>query len=147
VQLSAFLKNTPAIIAHGRSDTLVPVNHSTRAYYARNQAIASGVSRLRYIEVTNAQHFDAFLPAAPLAGYDSRFVPLHVYFIRALDLMYDHLRNGAALPPSQVVHTIPRGGTAGAAPPIAASNVPPIQASPAMDDLITFSHDTLHVPD
>jgi hydroxybutyrate-dimer hydrolase len=147
VQLSAFLKNTPAIIVHGRSDTLVPVNHSTRAYYARNQAIARGASQMRYIEVTNAQHFDAFLPAAPFAGYDSRFVPLHVYLNRALDWMYDHLTNGKPLPPSQVVRTVPRAGTAGAAPPITAVNVPPIQASPAADDLITFGGRTLQVPD
>ena len=57
-----FLKNTPAIIVQGRSDALVPVNHSSRAYYASNQATARGVSQLRYVEVTNAQHFDAFLP-------------------------------------------------------------------------------------
>jgi hydroxybutyrate-dimer hydrolase len=146
VELSAFLGNTPAIIVHGRSDTLVPVNHSTRAYYAKNQAIASGVSRLRYIEVTNGQHFDAFLPAAPLAGYDSRFVPLHVYLIRALDRMYVHLKQGAPLPPSQVVRGVPRGGTPGLAPPITAANVPPIQDSPAPGDLITFDHFTLRVP-
>ncbi len=31
VQLTARLKNTPAIIVHGRADALVPVNHSSRA--------------------------------------------------------------------------------------------------------------------
>src|SRR6266545_1336168 len=61
VKLTSFLKNTPAIVVHGRSDALVPVNHSSRAYYANNQATARGASQLRYIEVTNAQHFDAFL--------------------------------------------------------------------------------------
>jgi hydroxybutyrate-dimer hydrolase len=147
VALTGFLKNTPAIIVHGRSDTLVPVNHASRAYYAKNQAVARGVSRLRYVEVTNGQHFDAFLPAAPFPGYDSRFVPLHVYFIRALDWMYDHLTNGKPLPPSQVVRGVPRGGTPGAAPPITAANVPPIQEAPAVGDLITFDHFTLHVPD
>jgi hydroxybutyrate-dimer hydrolase len=147
VELTAFLKNTPAIVVGGRSDALVPVNQSERAYYAANQSFAPGVSELRYIEVTNAQHFDTFLPAAPFPGYDSRFVPLHVYLIRALDWMYDHLTKGVALPPSQVVRTVPRGGTPGAAPPITAANVPPIQAAPAAGDLITFSHGTLHVPD
>jgi hydroxybutyrate-dimer hydrolase len=145
VQLTTFLKNTPAIVAQGRSDALIPVNHSSRAYYASNQGTARGVSQLRYIEVTNAQHFDTFIPT--FAGYDTRFVPLHVYLIRALDWMYDHLTNGKPLPPSQVVRTIPRGGTPGSAPPITAANVPPIQATPAAGDLITFSHGTLSVPD
>jgi hydroxybutyrate-dimer hydrolase len=144
VQLTSFLKNTPVIVAQGRSDALVPVNHSSRAYYASNQATAPGVSQLRFIEVTNAQHFDSFIPLFP--GYDSRFVPLHVYLIRSLDWMYDHLTNGKPLPPSQVVRTIPRGGTPGAAPPITSANVPPIQATPAAGDLITFSHGTLSVP-
>ena len=44
-----------------------------------------------------------------------------------MDLMYAHLREGAPLPPSQVVHTVPRGP---GAPPITAANVPPIAASP-----------------
>ena len=37
----------------------------------------------------------------------------------------------APLPPSQVVRTMPRGGTPGAAPAITAANVPPIAATPA----------------
>ncbi len=149
VKLTSFLKNTPAIVVHGRSDALVPVNHSSRAYYANNQATARGASQLRYIEVTNAQHFDAFLPAPPVAffpGYDSRYVPLHIYLIRSLDWMYDHLTTGKPLPPSQVVRTTPRGGTPGAAPPITSANVPQIQSAPAAGDLITFSHGTLSVP-
>ena len=147
VQLTGFLKNTPAIVVGGRSDALVPLNHSERAYYAKNQSVARGVSNLRYVEVTNAQHFDTFLPPAPFPGYDSRFVPLHVYLIRSLDWMYDHLTKGKPLPPSQVVRTIPRGGAPGLAPPITAANVPPIESTPAAGDLITFSHGTLHVPD
>jgi hydroxybutyrate-dimer hydrolase len=50
-------------------------------------------SKVSYIEVENAQHFD------------TRFVPLHVYFVRAMDAMYATLKSGAALPPSQVVRT------------------------------------------
>jgi hydroxybutyrate-dimer hydrolase len=66
------------------------------------------------MEVTNAQHFDGFigLPAV-LPGYDSRYVPLHVYLNRALDAVYDHLKNGKRAAASQVVRTVPRGGTAG----------------------------------
>jgi hydroxybutyrate-dimer hydrolase len=148
VLLQAKLKNTPSIIVHGRSDALVPVNHSSRAYYASNQGGARGVSELRYVEVTNAQHFDAFLPGGfVFGGYENRWVPLHVYLNRALDWMYDHLKNGKPLPPSQVVRAVPRGGTPGAAPALTAANVPPIQAAPAAGDLITFSRSTLFVPD
>jgi hypothetical protein len=35
----------------------------------------------------------------------------------------------------------------GAAPPLTAANVPPIQASPAPGDLIMFSDSTLSIPD
>ena len=99
-------------------------------------------------DFTNAQHFDSFLPGgAVFGGYENRFIPLHVYLIRALDWMYDHLKNGKALPPSQVVRTVPRGGTPGAAPAITPANVPPIQEQPARGDEITFSQFTLHVPD
>src|SRR5205814_8369237 len=128
-----------------RSDTLVPVNHTSRPYYALNKSVDSG-SKLVYVEVKNAQHFDAFLP---LAGYDTRLVPLHRYFIQAMDLMYANLKNGTALPPSQVVRTTPRGGSAGAAPALTVANVPPISATPPTADQITFSasDNTLTIPD
>jgi len=51
------------------------------------------------------------------------------------------------LPPSQLVRTIPRGGVPGAAPAITAANVPPILANPAAGDRITFSNNTVIVPD
>jgi 3HB-oligomer hydrolase (3HBOH) len=46
-------------------------------------------------------------------GFDTIYIPLHRYFIEAMDLMYEHLRHGRVLPPSQVVHTVPRVGTPG----------------------------------
>jgi hydroxybutyrate-dimer hydrolase len=82
-----------------------------------------------------------------LGGYDTRYIPLHVYLNRALDAMYAHLKNGTALPASQVVRTVPRGGVAGAAPAISAANLPAIATTPAAADAITFSGTTLHVPD
>jgi len=139
------LQGKPAIIVHGRADTLVPVNHTSRPYYALNK-VADANSRLTYIEVTNAQHFDAFIDNAAAPGYDSRAIPLHRYFIQAMDLMYDHLRNGTALPPAQVVRTTPRGGTPGAAPAITTANVPPISASPAAANAISFSANVLTIP-
>ncbi|MDN5507394.1 MAG: D-(-)-3-hydroxybutyrate oligomer hydrolase, partial [Comamonas sp.] len=96
------LQGKPAIIVHGRADALLPVNHTTRPYVALNRKVEGAASKLSYVEVTNAQHFDSFigLPTV-LPGYDTRYIPLHVYLNRALDAMYDHLANGKALPPSQ----------------------------------------------
>jgi hydroxybutyrate-dimer hydrolase len=149
VELTARLKDTPAIIVQGRADTLIPVNHASRAYYAKNQTTAKGANNVRYIEVTNAQHFDAFLPGgAVFGGYEQRFIPLHVYFIRAMDAMYGHLTSGTPLPPSQVVRTIPRCGPPYpcVAPAITATNVPPIAANPPASDRIEFVKDTLQIP-
>jgi hydroxybutyrate-dimer hydrolase len=72
---------------------------------------------------------------------------MHVYGIQALNLMYDHLKNGTPLPRSQVVRTIPRGGTPGAAPTITSANVPPIPQHPQEADRIRFRNNTVHVPD
>jgi len=142
VQLNAQLRGKPALIVHGRADALVPVNHSSRAYFGALQADGGhGQRNASYIEVTNAQHFDAFLG---FPGYNDRYVPLHVYLIRALNAMYDHLSVGTALPPSQVVRTVPRGA---GAPAIAAANVPAIANVPMAADRIVYERGTLHVPD
>ena len=142
VRLTARLRGKPALIVHGRADALVPVNHASRAYYGANQlAEGSGHRKLSYIEITNAQHFDAFLG---LPGYAERFVPLHVYLIGALNAMYDHLTTGTALPPSQIVRTVPRGP---GAPSIAATNVPNFSADPTANDRIVFKRNTLYIPD
>jgi len=146
VKATGNLHGKPAIIVQGRSDTLLPMNHTSRPYYALNKSVDSA-SQLQLYEITNAQHFDAFIDNAAAPGYDSRLVPLHRYFLQAMDLMWAKLRNGTALPPSQVVHTTPRGGTAGSAPPITAANVPPIATTPVAGNLITFSGTTLTIPD
>mgnify|MGYP002139306317 CR=1 FL=1 len=88
-----------------------------------------------------------FIALGLFLGYDTRYIPLHVYFNRALDAMWAHLKQGAPLPPSQVVRTVPRGGVSGAAPALTAANVPPIQAAPGAGDLIGFSGNTLSIPD
>ncbi|MDD0814807.1 D-(-)-3-hydroxybutyrate oligomer hydrolase [Curvibacter sp. HBC28] len=145
---SGNLRGKPAVIVHGRSDPLLPVNHTSRPYLALNKVVEGANSQLSYLEVTNAQHFDGFigLPTV-LPGYDSRFVPLHLYLNRALDSVYAKLKNGTALPPSQVVRTTPRGGTAGAAPALSAANVPAPQAVPAEADRIALSGNTVTIPD
>ena len=140
---NANLRGKPAIIVAGRSDALVPVNNNARAYAALNRAVEGASSKLRYVEVMNGQHFDAFLP---FSGFDTRFVPLHPYFNQAMDVMWAHLKNGGPLPANQVVRTTPRGGTAGAAPAITAANVPPFAMSPAAADQIGFVGTSISVP-
>ena len=141
VQQSAKLRGKPTLIVHGRADALIPVNFNSRSYIAYNHLREPKASNVRYVEVTNAQHFESFLP---LPGYSTAFIPLHVYFIQAMNLMWNHLTTGAALPASQVVRTTPRPT---AATPLSAAMIPPISASPAAADAITFDGNTLVVPD
>ncbi|MBP6676633.1 MAG: D-(-)-3-hydroxybutyrate oligomer hydrolase, partial [Vitreoscilla sp.] len=101
-------------------------------------------SQVSYIEVENAQHFDTFVP---FSGFDTRFVPLHVYFNHAMDAMHAKLTQGTALPPSQVVRTTPRGGVPGLAPAITAANVPNFVATPAAGDRIEIgAGNVINVP-
>ena len=144
VRVNGNLRGKPTIIIAGRSDALIPVNANARAYTALNAQVEGAGSQLRYIEVQNGQHFDAFLP---FSGFDTRFVPLHVYFTQAMDGMWDHLTSGKALPASQLVRTTPRGGKPGAANPIAASNVPPFKATPDGVDAIAVSAGQITLPE
>jgi hydroxybutyrate-dimer hydrolase len=133
------LHGKPAIIVQGRSDTLIPVNFASRAYLGLNASAEGGASKLRYIEVTNANHFDSFTNALP-----ANIVPLHVYLFRALDAMMANLRSSAvALPPSQVVRTVPRFDNTSL---ITVANVPPLAAAPASGNTITVSGTTVDVP-
>ena len=147
VRATGNLHGKPAVIVHGRADALIPVNHASRPYFGLNKIVEGASSQLAYYEVTNAQHFDGFIGLPALAGLDTKLVPLHRYFIQGLDLMYAHLKSGTALPPSQVVRTVPRGGAAGAAPPVSLNNVPPITATPLATDQIGFSGKTVSIPD
>ncbi|MBV8520583.1 MAG: D-(-)-3-hydroxybutyrate oligomer hydrolase, partial [Acetobacteraceae bacterium] len=144
VLVTGNLHGVPAVYASGRDDATLPPNFTGRAYYGLNQLVEGGRSNLRFYEVTNAQHLDT-LNQYP--GFNSTLIPLHRYFIQVMDLMYAHLTSGAPLPPSQVVHTIPRGTGPSGAPPITYANVPPIAANPGQDALITFDGRTLEIPD
>jgi hydroxybutyrate-dimer hydrolase len=138
------MRGKPTLIVTGRSDALVPPNHAARAYTAFNRSAEGAASQVSYVEVVNAQHFDAFLP---FTGFDTRFVPLHVYFNRAMDAMFAKLTTGTALPPSQVVRTTPRGGSPGAAPAITAAQVPNFVAAPAVADRIDIgSTNVISIP-
>ncbi|WP_116138380.1 D-(-)-3-hydroxybutyrate oligomer hydrolase [Trinickia diaoshuihuensis] len=127
IRVEADLHGKPAILVQGRSDALVPINHASRAYLAANSEREGASSQVALYEVTNGQHFDAFLP---FPGFDTRFIPVHYYYLQALDLMWHHLKDGTALPPSQVIRTIPRGGTPGAAPALTTANLPAIAPNP-----------------
>ena len=139
VAASGKLNGKPAIIVHGRSDTLIPVNHASRAYLGLNAAVEGSNSKLRYIEVTHANHFDSFSSALP-----TLIVPLHVYLNRALDAMYAHLSAKQALPPSQVVRTVTR---ADASTLITTVNVPAIASTPAAGNAISVTGTVVDVPD
>ena len=139
VAASGKLHGKPAIIVHGRSDTLIPVNHASRAYLGLNAAVEGSSSQLRYIEVTHANHFDSFSSALP-----TLIVPLHVYLNRALDAMYAHLSAKQALPPSQVVRTVTR---ADASTLITAVNVPAIASTPAAGNAVSVTGTVVDVPD
>src|SRR5262245_38269796 len=135
------LRRVPAVFVTGRNDGILPPNFTSRAYFGLNNVVEGSRSSLRYYEVTNAHHLDSF---NQFAGYNDKYIPLHRYFIQAMDLMYAHLRSGQPLPPSQVVHTTPRGP---GAPPITAANVPPIASVPSAGALITFAGGQERIPD
>jgi len=143
-QANGNVGSRPTIIVTGRSDTLMQVNQAARAYFGKMH-VNNAAANARYIEVTNANHFDAFIGSLP--GYDTALVPLHYYLNQALDMMWAHLNSNAPLPGSQVVRTAPRGGSPGAAPAITAANVPPIAATPASGNAITFANNILTVAD
>jgi hydroxybutyrate-dimer hydrolase len=140
IRASGDLEGLPAVFVTGRSDAILPINHTSRAYYGLNQRVEGAQSNLRYYEITNAHHLDVF---NKFAAFNEMFIPLHHYLFEALDLMYDHLKNGTALPPSQVVHTVPRGP---GAPSLAPVNVPPIADVPGASEIV-FDGNILTIPD
>ncbi|OEZ97650.1 3-hydroxybutyrate oligomer hydrolase family protein [Duganella phyllosphaerae] len=132
------LNGKPAIIVHGRSDTMMVVNFTSRAYLGLNAAAEGSSSKLRYIEVTNGNHFDVLTTALP-----QYVIPLNVYLFRALDAMMAHLRSNAQLPPSQVVRTTTRPDNT---VPLTEANLPPFVGAPAPANAITVSAATVDVP-
>jgi len=102
VRATGDLQGKPALILHGRKDALIAPNHSSRAYFGLNRAVEGRRSKARYIEVTNGNHFDAFIPVYPLFGVvGETLVAMHGYFNQSVDRMLDHLESGAPLPQSQ----------------------------------------------
>lgn len=93
----------PVVVIHGSDDGLIPMAFSSAPYVAAAKAAGRDV---RYWQVRNAQHFDAFLG---LPDYGARYVPLLPYVYAALDGVAAHLEGGAALPLDAVIGTQPRG--------------------------------------
>ena len=139
---SGDLHGKPTIIVHGRADARVPVGFTSRPYLALNSLVEGERSRLRYVEVANAQHFGASEP-----GYDTQYVRLTIYHLRALEQMYAHLTQGASLPDHQVVRPVPRGGERGQAPALEARNIAAILEKPAQTDLIRAERGRVIIPD
>lgn len=103
----------PVVVIHGDDDGLIPPAFSSAPYVRRARAAGREV---RYWQVRNAQHFDAFLG---LPDYGARYVPLLPYVYAALDRVEAHLERGAPLPADAIVDTVPRG----AGRPLQAANL------------------------
>lgn len=95
----------PVFVVHGRSDGLIPAAF-TSAPYVRHAREAGG--DVRYWQVANAQHFDAFLG---LPVFAAQYVPLLPYVYEALDRTWAHLESGAPLPSDAAIPARPRAGS------------------------------------
>ncbi|QNP41896.1 3-hydroxybutyrate oligomer hydrolase family protein [Lysobacter solisilvae (ex Woo and Kim 2020)] len=100
----------PVVVVHGLDDNVVPPAFSSAPYVARAQAAGRDV---RYWQVRNVQHFDAFLV---LPDYRARYAPLLPYMHAALDRVAAHLDDAAQpLPGDAVIEAVP-GAAAPAIP-------------------------------
>ena len=105
-------KGLPVVVIHGTDDGLVPQAFSSAPYVAMAQAANRDV---RYWQVRNAQHFDAFLG---FPQYGAVYLPLLPYVYAALDRVDAHLDGKGALPADAVIASVPRAGK-----PLAADNL------------------------
>ncbi|MDE2406440.1 MAG: hydrogenase [Xanthomonadaceae bacterium] len=105
-------KGLPVVVIHGTDDGLVPQAFSSAPYVAMAKAAGRDV---RYWQVRNAQHFDAFLALPHMAA---AYLPLLPYVYAALDRVDAVLDGKSALPADAVVATVPRMGK-----PLAAENL------------------------
>jgi hydroxybutyrate-dimer hydrolase len=140
VVMSARLGNRPVVIVHGRADSLIPVNHASRAYYTVNRRDRGDRDELRYYEVEHGHHFDAYLSLPDLAA---AYVPMQPWLCRGLDALWSRLRTGTPLPPSQVIRSRPRGA---ATAPLAPEHLGSLRAAPG-GDAIGYADGVLTVPD
>ncbi|MGM0417692.1 MAG: 3-hydroxybutyrate oligomer hydrolase family protein [Thermodesulfobacteriota bacterium] len=134
VRASGNLKGLPAIIVTGRADGVIAPNHASRAYFGLNKIVEGQNSNLHYFEITNAHHLDTL--NILYSSENHYYTPLHHYFIKALDLMYDHLKNGEPIPESQVIRTNPP-----------AMELPEISKYPEKKDQICLEDGLVKIPE
>jgi len=142
VVMTARLGNRPVVIVHGRADSLIPVNQSSRPYYAINRRDRGSRDELRYYELEHGNHFDAVLA---LPGFAEGYVPMQVWMVRGLDALHARLTQGTPLPPSQVIRSRPRGRSRDAVPPLGEEHLGVLRADPG-PDAIVFANGVLTVP-
>ncbi len=94
----------PVTVIHGVDDGLIPMAFTSMPYVARARAAGRDV---RFWQVRNAQHFDAFLG---LPDYGARYLPMLPYVYAALDRTLAMLESAATLPESTIIQTVPRAG-------------------------------------
>lgn len=92
----------PILVIHGLSDGLVPLAFTSDAYV---KFVQGKSNTLRYWQIENAQHFDAFLGQPVLA---MQYVPLMPYAYKGLDAMWSHIEQGTPLPSDRVFKSKPR---------------------------------------
>ena len=93
----------PVLVVHGADDGLVPPAFSSAPYVAAARAAGRDV---RYWQVRNGEHFDAFL-AFP--AYGARYAPMLPQFYAALDRIAAWLDGKAPLPADAVIEARGRG--------------------------------------
>ena len=99
----------PVIVIHGVDDGLIPMAFTSAPYVANARAAGRDV---RFWQVRNAQHFDAFLG---LPDYGARYLPMLPYVYTALDRTLALLegdgasREGLNLQDA-TIQTVPRAG-------------------------------------
>ncbi|KAF1687537.1 hydrogenase [Pseudoxanthomonas broegbernensis] len=94
----------PVLVVHGTDDGLIPPAFTSAPYVAA--ARAAGCDGVRYWQVRNGGHFDAFL-AVP--AYGARHAPMLPYVHAALDRVSAYLDGRAALPADAVIDARGRG--------------------------------------
>lgn len=95
-------KDLPIVVVHGLDDGLIPPAFSSAPYVAMARRAGAQV---RYWQVRNVQHFDAFLG---LPALSTRYLPLLPYVYEALDRVDAYLDQAQPLPADALIQTTPR---------------------------------------
>ena len=97
----------PVLVVHGTDDGLVPPAFTSAPYVAATRD--AGRTQVRYWQVRNGEHFDAFLA---LPAYGARYAPMLPYVYAALDRVSAHLDGQGGLPADAVIQAQGRGAGA-----------------------------------